>query len=58
MIAHIYIGSIGMEGAFEAMWDGTVDVNWAKEHHSLWAEQEGEGESSAPPRQGKMQPAE
>ena len=59
MIAHIYIGSIGMEGAFEAMWDGTVDVNWAKEHHSLWAEQEGaKGDVSAPPRQGKMQPAE
>src|SRR5262249_45991794 len=50
MIAHIYIGSIGMEGAFEAMWDGTVDVNWAKEHHSLWAEQEGaKGDVSAPP---------
>ena len=59
MIAHIYIGTIGMEGAFEAMWDGTVDVNWAKEHHSLWAEQEGaKGDVSAPPRQGKMQPAE
>ena len=40
MLAHIYIGTIGMEGAFEAMWDGTVDVNWAKEHHSLWLEQE------------------
>jgi formate dehydrogenase subunit gamma len=25
-----------MEGAFEAMGEGTVDVNWAKEHHSLW----------------------
>ena len=36
MLAHIYIGTIGMEGAFEAMGDGTVDVNWAKEHHSLW----------------------
>jgi hypothetical protein len=35
MIAHIYIGSIGMEGAFEAMWDGTVDVNWATEHLSF-----------------------
>src|SRR6516225_7110356 len=59
VIAHIYIGTIGMEGAFEAMWDGTVDVNWAKEHHSLWAEQEGaKGDVSAPPRQGKMQPAE
>ena len=33
MLAHIYIGTIGMEGAFEAMGEGTVDVNWAKEHH-------------------------
>lgn len=40
MIAHIYIGSIGMEGAFEAMGTGEVDVNWAKEHHSLWVDQE------------------
>ena len=35
MLAHIYIGTIGMEGAFEAMGAGTVDVNWAREHHSL-----------------------
>jgi formate dehydrogenase subunit gamma len=40
MLAHIYIGTIGMEGAFEAMGTGTVDVNWAKEHHSLWLEEE------------------
>lgn len=40
MLAHIYIGSIGMEGAFAAMSEGTVDVNWAKEHHGLWVEQE------------------
>jgi formate dehydrogenase subunit gamma len=40
MLGHIYIGTIGMEGAFEAMGSGTVDVNWAKEHHSLWLEQE------------------
>jgi hypothetical protein len=26
-----------MEGAFSAMWSGSVDENWAKEHHSLWA---------------------
>jgi formate dehydrogenase subunit gamma len=59
MIAHIYIGSIGMEGAFEAMWDGTVDVNWAKEHHSLWVEKEAaKGDVSVPPPKGKMQPAE
>ena len=40
MLAHIYIGTIGMEGAFEAMGGGTVDVNWAKEHHRLWVEEE------------------
>jgi formate dehydrogenase subunit gamma len=40
MIAHIYIGTIGMEGAFEAMGTGEVDVNWAKQHHSLWLEEE------------------
>jgi formate dehydrogenase subunit gamma len=38
IIAHIYIGTLGMEGAFSAMGTGEVDVNWAKEHHSLWAE--------------------
>jgi formate dehydrogenase subunit gamma len=38
MLAHIYIGTIGIEGAFEAMGSGTVDLNWAKEHHSLWLE--------------------
>jgi len=35
--AHLH-GTIGMEGAFEAMGEGTVDVNWAKEHHrSGWS---------------------
>jgi formate dehydrogenase subunit gamma len=40
MFAHIYIGTIGMEGAFEAMGSGTVDLNWAREHHSLWLEEQ------------------
>ena len=40
MLAHIYIGTVGMEGAFEAMGSGEVDLNWAKEHHSLWVEEE------------------
>ena len=40
MLAHIYIGTIGMEGAFEAMGTGTVDENWAREHHRLWLEEE------------------
>ncbi len=36
IIGHIYIGTVGMEGAIDAMWSGRVDRNWAKEHHSLW----------------------
>lgn len=40
ILAHIYIGSVGMEGAKEAMTTGEVDLNWAKEHHSLWVEEE------------------
>ena len=38
ILAHIYIGTLGMEGAFEAMGTGEVDLNWAKEHHDLWLE--------------------
>lgn len=38
-VAHIYIGSVGMQGAFWAMWTGRVDRNWAEEHHALWLEQ-------------------
>lgn len=37
IIAHIYIGSIGMEGAVDAMATGYVDENWARQHHSVWA---------------------
>ena len=36
IIAHIYIGSIGMVGAYDAMGSGQVDVNWAKQHHDIW----------------------
>ncbi len=48
MIAHIYIGSIGMEGAFDAMGTGEVDENWAREHHSLWLEEERKKAGKAP----------
>ena len=40
IIAHIYIGTLGMEGAFEAMVTGEVDLNWAKEHHDLWLKEQ------------------
>jgi formate dehydrogenase subunit gamma len=39
ILAHIYIGSLGMEGAFDAMGSGEVDLNWAEAHHDLWAEE-------------------
>jgi formate dehydrogenase subunit gamma len=42
MLAHIYIGTIGMQGAFEAMGKGEVDTNWARQHHSLWFEKQAE----------------
>ncbi|WP_454764721.1 formate dehydrogenase subunit gamma [Cupriavidus campinensis] len=35
-LGHIYMGTIGMEGAYRAMRDGYVDEAWAKEHHELW----------------------
>jgi formate dehydrogenase subunit gamma len=51
ILGHIYIGTVGMEGAFQAMAQGTVDLNWAKEHHSLWLEQAARSECKpqAPP---------
>jgi formate dehydrogenase subunit gamma len=39
IFAHIYIGSVGMEGALDAMTSGQVDEQWAKEHHGLWVEE-------------------
>lgn len=36
---HIYLGAIGMEGSLEAMTNGHVDANWAKEQHDLWYEE-------------------
>jgi formate dehydrogenase subunit gamma len=49
IFGHIYIGTIGMEGAFDAMGDGEVDLNWAREHHAGWLKSEG---ISTDPRDG------
>lgn len=38
IFAHIYIGSLGMEGAYDAMGTGEVKEEWARQHHSLWVE--------------------
>jgi formate dehydrogenase subunit gamma len=48
ILGHIYIGTIGMEGAFEAMWTGEVDLNWAKEHHRQWLEEKPAKRNDAP----------
>ena len=37
-IGHIYLGTIGMKGAFSAMKTGYVSEGWAREHHELWAD--------------------
>ena len=48
ILAHIYIGSVGMEGAYDAMGSGMVEEQWAKEHHSLWVEEVKQREGKAP----------
>ena len=48
VIAHIYIGSVGMEGAYDAMGSGEVDEAWAKQHHSIWLEEIQQGQDPGP----------
>lgn len=48
-MGHIYIGTWGTPGAYEAMRHGTVDENWAKAHHSLWYEDVKAGVPGTPP---------
>ncbi len=49
-LGHIYMGTIGMEGAWEGMARGEVDANWAREHHDGWyAELEREGGTGPAP---------
>ena len=58
ILAHIYIGTLGMEGAFEAMGTGEVDLNWAKEHHALWLEEMRAASIDGSRRQTAATPAE
>ena len=52
-LGHIYMGTVGMKGAYRAMRTGVVDESWAQEHHSLWADDIRAGkipaQRSAPP---------
>jgi formate dehydrogenase subunit gamma len=57
ILAHIYIGSVGMEGAFDAMGSGEVEEQWAREHHGLWLKElQEKGHAPAPDK--AAQPAE
>jgi len=49
ILAHIYIGTLGMEGAYDAMGSGLVDENWAREHHSVWMEEMAQGGGATAP---------
>jgi formate dehydrogenase subunit gamma len=47
-LGHIYMGTIGVEGAYGNMRTGYTDEAWAKEHHSIWYDEVKAGRSRAP----------
>jgi formate dehydrogenase subunit gamma len=62
-VVHVYLRTIGIQGAFSAMAYGRVDANWARQHHGLWAAREIErieaGADVAPdPGRARAAPAE
>ena len=46
-LGHIYMGTIGVEGAYQAMRSGSVDESWAKEHYELWYNEVKSGKAAA-----------
>jgi formate dehydrogenase subunit gamma len=44
---HIYLGTVGLEGSYQAMRTGVVDETWAKEHHQYWHDEMKSGKSEA-----------
>jgi formate dehydrogenase subunit gamma len=56
-LGHIYMGTVGVAGAYRAMADGYVDETWAKEHHALWYEDIKSGKRSEKIMAGTAQPA-
>ncbi|MBA2352408.1 MAG: formate dehydrogenase subunit gamma [Burkholderiales bacterium] len=56
-LGHIYLGTIGMQGAYRSMRHGTVDETWAKEHHEYWYDDLKAGKAVAtPPTHSKPGP--
>jgi len=56
-LGHIYMGTIGVEGAYGSMRNGYVDEAWAKEHHQLWYEDVKSGKVKAGKATGTPQSA-
>ena len=54
---HIYLGTIGMQGAYQAMRTGLVDETWAREHHEYWYREVKEGKRPEKFVAGSTQPA-
>jgi formate dehydrogenase subunit gamma len=46
-LGHIYMGTVGVEGAYGNMRDGMTDETWAKEHHQYWYEDVKSGKAAA-----------
>ncbi|MGZ5032914.1 MAG: formate dehydrogenase subunit gamma [Usitatibacter sp.] len=42
---HMYLGTVGVEGAYRGMRDGVVDESWAREHHEIWYDEVKAGKS-------------
>lgn len=47
-LGHIYMGTIGVEGSYQAMRTGAVDETWAREHHELWYDEIRSGRRRSP----------
>jgi formate dehydrogenase subunit gamma len=54
---HIYLGTVGMQGALAAMKTGYVDETWAKEHHQHWYDEVKAGKRPEKVAAGTAQPA-
>ena len=61
-LGHIYMGTLGMAGALDAMKTGVVDESWAKEHHEIWYDEQlkagnvGKVNTANPPAAKNQQP--
>jgi formate dehydrogenase subunit gamma len=56
-LGHAYMGTIGTEGAYQAMRRGVVDETWAKEHHEIWYQEIINSKSAVAGAQGAAIPA-